>query len=96
MKQISILLVILGLFSGLFSAQSVPEDSETPKYTDEQLQKLKAAEEKYKDNPKVLELINNIKANSGITDTKPEEKSGPPPITAHGEVITQGSHHEAE
>jgi tetratricopeptide (TPR) repeat protein len=96
MKQISISLVILGFFSGLFSTQCIAEDSETPKYTDEQLQKLKAAEEKYKDNPQVLKIINNIKANSGITDAKPEVESGPPPITAHGEVITQGSHNEAE
>jgi tetratricopeptide (TPR) repeat protein len=96
MKQISISLVILGFFSGLFSTQCIAEDSETPKYTDEQLQKLKAAEEKYKDNPKVLKIINNIKANSGITDAKPEVESGPPPITAHGEVITQGSYQQAK
>lgn len=96
MKNNLILFAILCPFSGLFSTLSVAEDSETPKYTDEQLQKLKAAEEKYKDNPKVLEIINNIKANSGITDSKAGEESGPPPVMAHGEVITQGSHQQAE
>ncbi len=81
---------------GLLATQSIAGDSDTPKYTDEQLQKLKAAEEKHKNNPQILKIINNIKANSGITDSKPEEKSGPPPITAHGEVVTQCSHQQAK
>lgn len=73
------------------------EDSETPKYTEEQLQKLKAAEEKYKDNPQIMNMINKLKENSGITDSVVEEKeSGPPPVMAHGEIITHGSHQQAK
>ena len=49
------------------------EDSETPKYTEEQLQKLKAAEEKYKDNPQIMNMINKLKENSGITDADVED-----------------------
>lgn len=73
------------------------EDSETPKYTEEQLQKLKAAEEKYKDNPQIMNMINKLKENSGITDADVEvQESGPPPVMAHGEVITQGTHQQAK
>lgn len=95
MKKTLLLCLIYCPFLALFSSQSVADDSETPKYTDEQLQKLKAAEEQYKDNPKVLELINNIKTNAGITDA-PAAPPAPAPITAHGKVITQGSYQEAE
>jgi len=96
MKKNLFLLFILCPFLGLLATQSIAGVSETPKYTDEQLQKLKAAEEKYKDNPKVLELISNIKAHSGISDIETVKKeSGPPPVMAHGEIITQGSHQQA-
>lgn len=97
MKKTSIPFLLSYSLLGLVPTLHAADDTETPKYTDEQLQKLKAAEEKYKDNPKVLEIINNIKESSGITDTVEVEKEpGPPPITAHGEVITQGSHQQAE
>jgi len=90
------LLLILCPFLGLLATQSAAEDSETPKYTDEQLQKLKAAEEKYKDNPGIMNMINKLKENSGITDTvEVKKESGPPPVMAHGEIITQGSHQQA-
>jgi len=97
MKHFFILLIVSCPFLGLFSIQTAAEDPETPKYTDEQLQKLKAAEEKYKDNPQIMTMINRIKEASGITDSVTEEKeSGPPPVMAHGEVITQGSHQQAK
>lgn len=100
MKQFLILYLISCPFLGLFSTQSAAadsEDSETPKYTDEQLQKLKAAEEKYKDNPEMLRLINNIKKSAGITDNvEVKKESGPPPVMAHGKVLTQGSHQQAK
>ncbi len=96
MKKILLLCIISCPFFGLFSQLTFADDSEKPKYTDEQLNKLKAAEEKYKDNPKVLELINNIKADAGITDSAVKQDPGPPPIMAHGKVITQGSYQEAE
>jgi hypothetical protein len=42
-------------------------------------------------------MINKIKETAGITDSVTEEKeSGPPPVMAHGEVITQGSHQQAK
>ena len=97
MKHFLILFIVSCPFLGLYSIQTAAEDSETPKYNDEQLQKLKAAEEKYKDNPQVLKIIDNIKANSGITDTvAPEKDQGPEPVMAHGEVITEGSYQDAD
>ncbi|MCH8079155.1 MAG: hypothetical protein IIA06_05160 [Proteobacteria bacterium] len=97
MKQFLILCLISCPFLGLFSIQSAAEDAETPKYTDEQLQTLKAAEEKYKDNPGIMNMINKLKKNAGITDTvEVKKESGPPPVMAHGEVITQGSHQQAK
>jgi len=99
MKKFLTLIIFSSSFSvlGLFSVPSTAGDSETPKYSDEQLQKLKAAEEKYKDNPQVLKIIKNIKANSGITDTVvPEKDPQPEPVMAHGKVITEGSYEDAE
>jgi len=62
-----------------------------------QLQTLKAAEEKYKDNPGIMNMINKLKKNVGITDTvEVKKESGPPPVMAHGEVITQGSYQQAK
>lgn len=99
MKKILTLIMLSSSFSilGLFSVPSIAGDSETPKYTDEQLQKLKAAEEKYKDNPQIMNMINKLKEHSGITDSVVEEKeSGPPPVMAHGKIITQGSYQGAD
>jgi len=97
MKHLLILLIVSCPLLGLFSMQTAAEESGTPKYTDEQLQKLKVAEEKYKDNPQVLKIIDNIKANSGITDTvAPEKDPEPEPVMAHGKVITEGSYHDAD
>jgi len=97
MKKNLFLLLISCPFLGLLATQSAAEDSETPKYSEEQLQKLKAAEEKYKDNPGIMNMINKLKENSGITDTvEVKKESGPPPVMAHGEVITQGSHQQAK
>ncbi len=100
MKQFLILCVISCPFLGLFSTQSAAEDSEDseiPKYSEEQLQTLKAAEEKYKDNPQIMNMINKLKKNAGITDTvEVKKESGPPPVMAHGEVITQGSYQQAK
>ena len=97
MKHFLILLIVSCPFLGLISMQTAAEDPETPKYSDEQLQKLKAAEEKYKDNPQVLKIIDSIKANSGITDTGvPEKDPEPEPVMAHGKVITEGSYQDAD
>jgi len=97
MKKNLFLLFILCPFLGLLATQSIAGDSETPKYSEEQLQKLKAAEEKYKDNPGIMNMINKLKENSGITDTvEVKKESGPPPVMAHGEIITQGSHQQAK
>ena len=99
MKKVLTLIMLSSSFSvlGLFSVPSVAGDSETPKYTDEQLQKLQAAEEKYKDNPQIMNMINKLKEHSGITDSVVEEKeSGPPPVMAHGKVITHGSYQDAD
>ncbi len=97
MKKTQILLIISCSLLGLVPMLYAAEDSETPKYTEEQLQKLKAAEEKYKDNPQIMNMINKLKENSGVTDTvEVKKESGPPPVMAHGEVITQGSHQQAK
>ncbi len=96
MKHFLILLIVSCPFLGLFSMQIAAEDSETPKYTDEQLQKLKAAEEKYKDNPQIMNMINKLKENSGITDSNPEKDPEPEPVMAHGKVITEGSYQDAD
>ncbi len=100
MKQFLILCLISCPFLGLFSTQSAAEDSEdseTPKYSEEQLQQLKAAEEKYKDNPGIMNMINKLKENAGITDpVEVKKESEPPPVMAHGEVITQGSHQQGK
>jgi len=96
MKKSLITLVILCPFLGLVSTPSAAADSETPKYTDEQLQRLKTAEEKYKDNPGIMNMINKLKENAGITDSKPEKDPEPAPVMAHGEIITQGSHQQAK
>jgi hypothetical protein len=96
MKHFLIILLASCPFLGLFSMQAAAEDSETPKYTDEQLQKLKVAEEKYKDNPQIMNMINKLKENSGITDSKPEKDPQPEPVMAHGKVITQGSYQDAD
>jgi len=89
MKQFLMLCLISCPFLGLFSTQSAAEDSEdseTPKYSEEQLQQLKAAEEKYKDNPGIMNMINKLKENAGITDpVEVKKESGPPPVMAHGE-----------
>jgi len=96
MKKNLFLLFILCPFLGLLATQSIAGVSDTPKYSEEQLQKLKAAEEKYKDNPGIMNMINKLKENSGITDTvEVKKESGPPPVMAHGEIITQGSHQQA-
>jgi len=96
MKHFLILFIVSCPLLGLFSIQAAAEDSETPKYTDEQLQKLQAAEEKYKDNPQIMNMINKLKENSGITDSKPEKDPEPEPVMAHGKVITQGSYQDAD
>ncbi|MBI4005827.1 MAG: sel1 repeat family protein [Gammaproteobacteria bacterium] len=51
-----------------------------PEFTEEQLGKLKAAEEQYKDNPAVMNLIKQVKEQSGITDEPPPtpQKTEPP------------------
>ena len=102
LKTMKNLLTLITLFCAIstldiFSTLPLAEDSETsetPKYTEEQYQKLRETEEKYKDNPAVLTIIDRLKTQYGMTESaKVKQDSEPPPITAHGKVITQGPHH---
>ena len=61
-----------------FAAEPAKPKSETagppkpkPEFTQEQLDKLKASEEQYKDNPAMMKVIKQIKEQSGITDEPP-------------------------
>ena len=51
-------------------------------FTQEHMDQMKAAEEKYKDNPAVLKIIENLKKGMGMTD-EPEQVKGPPPPPKH-------------
>lgn len=58
------------------------EQPPKPEVTQEQLDRLKAAEEKYKDNPAVMNIIENIKKGIGQTE-EPVAEKGPPPPPKH-------------
>jgi len=66
-------------------ALAAEEKKEEKKYefTEEQLQGLKQQEEKYKDNPAMLNVIEKVKKGLGITDedmTGSKEKQSPPAV----------------
>lgn len=61
----------------LGSAETRPNKQEV---TPDDIEKIRAAEEKYKDNPAVLNLIDKFKQGFGIsTDEQPAEPEPPPP-----------------
>jgi TPR repeat protein len=78
--------------------RSVAAEQPKPKqkFTQEHLEQMKAAEEKYKDNPAVLNLISKLREGMGITG-EPEEEKGPPPPPKHISTVpaTRESAHEA-
>jgi TPR repeat protein len=59
--------------------RSAEADQPKQKFTQEHMDQMKAAEEKYKDNPAVLKIIENLKKGMGITDESEQEKGPPPP-----------------
>jgi hypothetical protein len=65
-------------------------ESAKPQFTEEQLAKLKSAEEEYKDNPAKMKLINQFKEKLGITD-EPVAKEPPPPPPLKHITTTDGS-----
>ncbi len=46
-----------------------------PEFTQEQLDKLHAAEEQYKDNPEMMDFINKVKDASGLNDKEEEQQT---------------------
>lgn len=74
-KSFAILLLLLTPLLA-FAAEPVKPKQE---FTQEHLDQLKAAEEKYKDNPAVLKIIGNLRKGMGITDESEQEKGPPPP-----------------
>ncbi len=70
-------LTILILF--MLPCTLVAEEGEKPEFTEDQLNRLKAAEDKYKDNPEVMNLIQKIKEQSGLTEETTEAPAAPPP-----------------
>lgn len=70
--------------------ESVQEKSEV---TTSQMERLKAAEEQYKDNPAIMKIIGNLKEQYGVTG-ETQEKEEPAPA-AH-ETAFQGSRSTAE
>ena len=82
---------------GLISTSSLAEESETPKYTEEQLQRFRDAEKAYKDDPEMMVMIQRLKDHAGIKEADMgKEDSTPEPIMAHGKVITEGSYQDAD
>ena len=59
--------------------RSAEADQPKQKFTQEHMDQMKAAEEKYKDNPAVLKIIENLKKGMGITDESEQEKEPPAP-----------------
>ena len=97
MKHFLILLIVSYPLLGLFSTQTAAEDSETPKYTEEQLQRFRDAEKAYKDDPEMMGMIQRLKDHAGIKEADMgKEDSTPEPIMAHGKVITEGSYQDAD
>lgn len=62
--------------------RTAEEPKPKQKFTQEHMDQMKAAEEKYKDNPAVLKIIENLKKGMGIAE-EPEQEKGPPPPPKH-------------
>jgi len=86
-------ITILMLF--LLSSNLVAEEGKKPEFTEEQLNQLKATEEKYKDNPGMMKLIRKVKEQSGLTEETAETEA-PPPSPPPEEPALQGDRSIAE
>jgi hypothetical protein len=73
---------------------SLSEEPEKPEFTDDQLNRLKAAEEKYKDSPEIMNLIGRLKDQYGLDEESPEKQTAPEPVPQ--EPALQGDHSIAE
>lgn len=87
------LMILLVMSTHLLAAEDkTASQDKKPEYTEEQLNKLKAAEEQFKDNPEMMNFINKIKDQSGLNQPPPAaETEGAPQKPA-----IQGSRSVAE
>ena len=69
-------LTILMLF--MLPCSIVAEDGKKQEFTEEQLNQLKTTEEKYKDNPGMMKLIQKVKEQAGLTGETVEAQESPP------------------
>ena len=65
-------------------------EEDKPGFTDEQLQKLKAAEQEYKDDPEKMRILNQFKQGLGISDESPAETPPAPPPPSPKHITTTG------
>lgn len=75
--------LILILISPWLAAEEKQSPAATPKpeFTEEQLNKLKTAEEQFKDNPEMMNFIQKIKDQVGLNEApEPEPEPPPPPV----------------
>ena len=79
------LLAFLVMLTTACLLQAEPEKKE---FTPEQLDKLKAAEEKYKDNPAIMNIIEKTKNSAGLTEENEKPETSRPAST---EPKIQGS-----
>ena len=88
MKHILTLFILLLALPALAA-----DDKKKYEFTDEQLQGLKQQEEKYKDNPAMLNVIEQVKKGLDITD---EDKTGTPDQQVPPPVEFKASKQEAD
>ncbi len=62
-----------------------------PEFTEEQMDKLKAAEVQYKDNPAMMKLIKQVKEQSGMTEEVTPAQPPPPPLPPKHISTAEGS-----
>lgn len=69
-------------------------EEEKPEFTEDQLDRLQAAEEKYKDSPEIMNLIGRLKDQYGLNEDTPGKQ--PPPEPVKQEPSLQGDPNIAE
>lgn len=77
MYKFLVFLIMISISPYLVAADSnTSTEDEKPQYTEEQLNKLKSAEEQFKDNPEMMNFINKLKDQAGL-NKPPEPKAAP-------------------
>jgi len=69
-------------------------EEEKPEFTEDQLNRLQAAEEKYKDSPEIMNLIGRLKDQYGLNEETLEKQPSPVPVAQ--EPALQGDRSIAE